>query len=231
MRTCFSPGAIRFLKGLKRNNDRAWFNDRKAIYETEVQAPWLALIDEVNAALADFAPAYVRPARKAAMRIYRDIRFSNNKLPYKTHVAAWWSTTATARTSGGGFYAHVSPTEVVVAAGVYMPQPEQLLAIRRYLQHDPAPMRAMLADKKLRRLLPVLDNNPLTRAPKGFAPDDDAMDLLRCRQWALSATLPGELAQSPTLGAEIVKRFRAAAPMVALLNTPLTGERARKSLF
>ena len=91
MPTHFNPAAIRFLKGLKKHNDRTWFNDRKPIYEAEVQLPWFALIDEVNGALTDFAPDCVKPARKAMFRIYRDTRFSNNKLPYKTHVGAWWS--------------------------------------------------------------------------------------------------------------------------------------------
>ncbi len=232
MPTCFSPAAMRFLKGLKTHNDRTWFNERKSIYESEVQGPWLVLIDEINAAFADFAPNYVKSARKAAMRIYRDIRFSPNKQPYKTHVAAWWSTTTTERTSGGGFYAHVSPAEVLVAAGVYMPQPDQLLAIRRYLQEHQAELRTMLADKKLRKLLPDFDSQPLTRVPKGFAADDPAADLLLCRQWALSVKLPGELATSPKLLHEIVSRFRAAAPMVELLNTPLLAvKKPPKSLF
>lgn len=231
MPTHFTPAGIKFLKGLKAHNDRVWFNDRKAVYEAEVQAPWLLLLDEVNRAFAEFAPEYVKPARKAALRIYRDIRFSADKRPYKTHVAAWWSTTTMVRTSGGGFYAHVSPEEVVIAAGVYMPQPEQLLAVRRHLQEHHAEFRTLLADKKRRKLLPELDSNPLKRMPKGFAADDPAAELLLCRQWALSARLPGELATSPKLLHEIVTRFRSAAPVVAFLNTPLLRKVPRKSLF
>src|SRR6187402_2536151 len=172
MATHFAPAGIKFLKGLKRHNDRTWFADRKGIYEEQVQAPWLALIDEINEALHDFAPDCVKPAKKAMFRIYRDTRFSNNKLPYKTHVGAWWSPASLAKTSGGGFYAHVGSDEVVVAAGVYMPQPEQLLAIRRHMQQSHAEMRAMLADKKLRTLMPEFDSNPLKRMPKGFPADD-----------------------------------------------------------
>ncbi|AFL90577.1 hypothetical protein Terro_4380 [Terriglobus roseus DSM 18391] len=232
MATHFAPAGIKFLKGLKRHNDRTWFADRKGVYEAEVQAPWLALIDEINEALIEFAPECVKPAKKAMFRIYRDTRFSNNKLPYKTHVGAWWSPASLAKTSGGGFYAHVGSDEVVVAAGVYMPQPEQLLAIRRHMQQAHGEMRAMLADKKLRKLMPELDSNPLKRMPKGFAAEDPAADLLLCRQWALSATLPVDVAMTPKLGSEIVKRFRAMAPMVALLNAPLLRSAApRKSLF
>ncbi len=228
----FSPASIRFLQQLKRNNDRDWFNARKDVFIREVQEPWLAIVEGVNQALLEFAPDYVKPARKVAMRIYRDIRFSKDKRPYKTNVAAWWSTTTTERTSGGGFYTHVSDKDVVIAAGVYMPMPPQLLAIRRYLQEHHAELRSLLGDAKLRKLLPTLDNNPLTRMPKGFLPDDPAGDLLLFRQWALSATLPLEVATTPKLLLEIRKRFTAAAPLVALLNTPLLAMRTpKKTIF
>jgi uncharacterized protein (TIGR02453 family) len=231
MATHFSAAGIKFLKGLKRNNDRAWFADRKPIYEAEVLQPWLTLIDEINDSLTGFAPEYIKPARKAMFRIYRDTRFSKDKRPYKHHVGAWWSPSSLGKTSGGGFYAHVGADEVVVAAGVYMPQPEQLLAIRRHLQQHHAEMRTMLAGKKLRRLMPDLDSNPLKRMPKGFVQDDPAADLLLCRQWALSATLPVDVATTPKLVREIVERFREAAPMVGLLNAPLAQRTPRKSLF
>ncbi len=216
MPTHFRPAAVRFLKGLKRNNDRTWFNDRKTVYEAELLAPWLALIDEVNEGLARFAPDCVKPARKAMFRIYRDTRFSNNKLPYKTHIGAWWSPASLEKTSGAGFYAHVGADEVVIAAGAYMPQPEQLLAIRRHLQTHHAELRAVLADKKLRRLLPEFDNNPLTRMPKGFMADDPAADLLLCRQWALSTRLPVDVATTPKLLEEILNRFRAVSPVIVV---------------
>lgn len=229
----FSAAAVRFLKALKRNNDRDWFQARKPLFEARVQAPWFAVIEAVNESFAEFAPAYVKPARKAALRIYRDIRFSSDKRPYKHHVGAWWSTTTTERTSGGGFYAQVSGEDVVIAAGVYMPLAAQLLLIRRHLQQHHESLQAMLADRKLRGLLPDFDNHPLKRMPKGFPADDAAGELLLCRQWALSVRLPVEVATGPELVDEITKRFRAAAPMVALLNAPLLAavKAPRKSLF
>ena len=121
---------------------------------------------------------------------------------------------------------------MVIAAGVYMPQPEQLLAIRRHMQQEHAAMRSLLNDKSLRRLMPEFDNNPLQRMPKGFAAEDPAADLLLCRQWALSTRLPVDVATTPALVPEILKRFRSAAPMVALLNTPLLpAATRRRSLF
>ncbi len=87
----FHPEALKFLKNLEKNNKREWFNERKAIYESELKEPMLAVIRKITDAMTDFAPNHVRPAEKSLFRIYRDTRFSNNKLPYKTHVAAWWS--------------------------------------------------------------------------------------------------------------------------------------------
>ena len=190
----------------------------------------LALIDEVNRALLGFAPEYVRPPQKTMMRIYRDIRFSTDKRPYKTNVAAWWARAGLEKTSGGGFYFEINPASVVVAAGVYMPEREQLLAIRNYLSagggNHHAEMRKLLASRKLASVMTAFDGLKLTRAPKGFDPDDPAIDLLLCRQWGVSATWPAEEAQKPGLAKSIVDCFRRATPLVTLLNAPLIGKTA-----
>lgn len=226
----FSEKSLKFLRGLKRNNDREWFEPRKPIYEAELKAPMLAIIDAINQAMLDFAPDNVHPPRKCMMRIYRDVRFSADKSPYKSRVSAWWARAGLEKTSGGGFYFSLSPTEVTIAAGVYMPEREQLLAIRRYLVDHHQELRALLAGKKLRAKLQEFEGLRLTRPPKGFNPDDPAMDLLLCRQWGIAATLPVETAITPTLVKEIVERFRLAAPVVALLNQPLLGK-PKKPLF
>jgi uncharacterized protein (TIGR02453 family) len=234
MSTVFTPAALKFLRSLARNNDREWFTPRKAVFETELKAPMLALIEEINHDLLEFAPDYVRPAQKAMMRIYRDTRFSNNKLPYKIQVAAWWSRHGLEKTSGGGFYLSLSATEVTIAAGCYMPHPEQLLAIRRHLSaaggNQHGELRRLLASKKLLAVMQPFDPDEegrpkLTRAPKGFSPGDAALDLLLYRQWGVSATLPSGEALKPTLRKEIVQRFKLATPLVDLLNAPLLASR------
>jgi uncharacterized protein (TIGR02453 family) len=218
----FNEAALKFLRSLKRNNDRNWFNPRKPIYEAEVKAPMLALIGAINEAFADFAPDFVRDPAKCMMRIYRDTRFSANKLPYKDHAAAWWARRGMEKTSGAGFYFDLSPTQITVAAGCYMPEREQLLAIRRHLLECHQKFRALAGAKKLKALsMMPLEPVMMTRPPKGFAVDHPAIDLIMQRQWGFSAHLPVDLALTPSLLAEIVKRFRAAAPLVSLLNEPL----------
>jgi len=214
---------MKFLRGLKRHNDRTWFEDRREIYERAVKAPMLTLIDEINHAMAEFAPDHVRPAPKVMMRIYRDIRFSNDKRPYKTHVAAWWSRHGMEKTSGGGYYLHVSPEEVHVSGGCYMPRPEQLLAVRRWMSANHEQYRAL--EKKA---LKPRKGEPapmtrvawemLTRMPKGFAADDAADELLRAKAWGIHTLLPGDVALKPGLAKEIVAGFRRAAPLVDKLN-------------
>jgi len=227
MATHFSNEAMKFLRGLKRNNDRVWFDARKSVYEQELKAPMLALIGEVNEAMVEFAPMHIRPPQKIMMRIYRDIRFAKDKRPYKTHVSAWWVRDGLEKTSGAGFYFHVSPEEVVIAAGVYMPEREQLLAIRRYLAEHHAEFRALMKGKKLRSLMEENDGAPLTRAPKGFPEDHPAIELLKNKQWGVSVRLPGETATKASLVKDVVQRFRVAAPVIAMLNEPLVGKPKR----
>src|ERR1700729_826973 len=194
MATYFSNDAMKFLRGLKRNNDRVWFEARRGVFEKELKEPMLALIGEVNEAMAEVAPMHVRPPQKIMMRIYRDIRFAKDKRPYKTHVSAWWVRDGLQKTSGAGFYFSVSPDEVVVAAGAYMPEREQLLAIRRYLAENHEEFRAVMKGKKMRSLMTEDDGSALTRAPKGFPEDHPAIDLLKKKQWAVWSRLPVERA-------------------------------------
>jgi uncharacterized protein (TIGR02453 family) len=110
-----------------------------------------------------------------------------------------------------------------------MPEREQLMAIRTFLLDHHEELRALLNDKKLLRLFSLDHGEPLSRPPKGFPKEHPAMDLLKCRQWAVVATLPAETALAPGLVERAVEHFRTAAPLVALLNRPLTAAGERKS--
>jgi uncharacterized protein (TIGR02453 family) len=224
----FSEESLKFLRGLKRNNNREWFEPRKALFEAVLKAPMLRVIEGVTAAMTEFAPNHVRPAQKCMMRIYRDTRFSNDKTPYKTQVAAWWARQGLEKTSGGGYYLHLSADELVMAAGVYMPEREQLMAIRTFLLEHHDELRGLLRDKKLLRLFTPDHGEMLTRPPKGFPNDHPAMDLLKCRQWAVMTKVPAREAVDADPVKKIVTHFRAAAALVELLNRPLLPGREEK---
>ena len=227
MPTHFSPETMKFLRGLARHNEREWFNARKHVYESELKAPMLALVDEITQAMVEFAPEHMRPANKIMMRIYRDTRFSNDKRPYKRHLSAWWSRRGMEKTSGGGFYLQISPQEVMVAAGVYMPQREQLLDIRRWMAEHHAEYRALVKSvlKSKSAGFAEIEAEALTRMPKGFASDHPADKLLRAKNWGVRCALPAEAALRPQFAREIVRRMRLAAPVVEALNGAILSAR------
>jgi uncharacterized protein (TIGR02453 family) len=229
----FRPEGLAFLRNLKRHNDRAWFTPRKAVFETELKEPMLAIIRKVSEAMENFAPAYVRPAEKCLFRIYRDTRFSADKKPYKTHVAAWWMQEGLKKTSGAGFYFHVDDKEVIIAAGAWMPEKDQLAAIRHWLLEHHAEFRRLLRTAAIRKVFGEFEGNALTRPPKGFPCEHPAMDLIRCRQWGLSTSLPASAALKTDFAAVLARHFRLAAPVVAALNAPILATLAprKKVLF
>jgi uncharacterized protein (TIGR02453 family) len=230
----FTPEGLRFLRGLARNNNRDWFNARKPVYEAQIKRPILAVIETVTGAMMDFAPGHVRAPESIMMRIYRDTRFSNNKLPYKPHASAWWVHDGLAKTSGAGFYLHVSGKQVEIAAGAFMPDTEQLLAIRRFLTEHHLEYRKLAQARGLRRLLVDEESGePLSRSPKGFPAEHPAAALYRQKRWGFSASLEPEMATAADFAKVVASYFRAAAPLVALLNRPLlaAAERPRKPLF
>jgi uncharacterized protein (TIGR02453 family) len=217
----FSPEAIDFLRKLMRNNRREWFEARRDVYERELKQPMLALIERVMHGMTKYAPDHLRPPQKCLLRIYRDTRFSADKTPYKTNVAAWWTRNGLEKTSGGGYYLHITPTDLVLAAGVYMPPKEQLYAIRRHLLEHHSEFRRLIENKKLRAKMSLHDPQSLTRPPKGFPPEHPATEWIKWRQWGVIATLPASEALNPKLPATVEHYFRLAAPLVDFLNTPL----------
>jgi uncharacterized protein (TIGR02453 family) len=228
----FTEASLKFLRGLAKNNDREWFEPRRHIYESALREPMLALIRRVNVQMADFAPDHVKAPEKTVLRIYRDTRFSANKLPYKQHYAAWWGRQGMPKTSGAGFYFHISAKTVMIAAGLYMPDREQLLAVRRYLLDNHQELRGLLTSRKLRAKMTLSDPHALTRAPKGFPKLDPAMDLILYRNWAVETELSPDAILGKNFQTILTSYFRLAAPVVEFLNRPINGPtRSSRPMF
>ncbi len=224
----FPPEAYSFFKSLKRNNNREWFRARKDLYERHVRMPAVQFVETVNVALARFAPAYVTEPGQAIYRVYRDTRFSHDKTPYKTHVAALFRRRELEKHMSASLYVSVAPDEVEVAGGIYMPGPEQLLDVRKHLAEHHTEFRRILARKKLRTLMGELWGEQMSRVPKGFPSTHPAADLLRYRQWLVYVMLDPAVALTPQFASEIIDRFRVMLPFVEFLNKPLlAGKRAR----
>ncbi|HWC18488.1 MAG TPA: DUF2461 domain-containing protein, partial [Terriglobales bacterium] len=177
-------------------------------------------------------PRYVTPVKKAVFRIYRDTRFSKDKRPYKTHVAATFYLQNLAKAAGPCFYFHFTPKELLVFAGVYMPERDELLAIRNLLAERHQEFREILRGRALRSAMGELQGEQLSRVPKGFNKDHPAEDLIRRHQWFLESILDGSVTTSARMLPEIVSRFRAASPVIEFLAQPFIRQsRPRKLPF
>lgn len=228
----FSPDALAFLRALKRNNRRDWFQPRKEKYEALIKTPMLELVNALNSEFARFAPDYVTPPEKAVYRIYRDTRFSPDKTPYKTHIAAIFPRHTAIKREGAVFYLHFTERELLAFGGVYGPDRDELLAYRTLLAEDYQGFHKILADKKLRRTVGGLQGEQLSRMPKGFPTDHPADGLLRHRQWYLEAILDIKLLTTPRLASELARRFESMTPFVSFLNRPFAQRaKARRMPF
>jgi len=222
----FPPEALQFFRGLASNNNREWFLLRKPLFEEKVKEPMRQLVDALNLALHDFAPEYETDPDKAIFRIYRDVRFSKDKKPYKEQIAA------TFRRSGaphhqGGYYFAISHKGVAVGGGVYMPEPEVLLAIRQRIAERHEECCRILAAHPLRKQLGNLEGAQLSRVPRGFPADHPAADLLRYKYYILYKELPPSLATSPKLYKEIVDRFRIMVPFLQFLTASFASKQKK----
>jgi uncharacterized protein (TIGR02453 family) len=226
----FSPDALSFLRALKRNNRRDWFQPRKEKYEALIKSPMLEFVAALNEEFARFAPAYVTPPEKAVYRIYRDTRFSPNKTPYKTHIAAIFPRHTAVKREGAVFYFHFTEKDLLAFGGVWGPDRDELLAYRTLLQEHHAEFNEILGSRQLRKIVGGLQGDQLSRMPKGFPVDHPAEGLLRQKQWYLESTLDIKLLTTPKVVSELARRFEVMAPMVEFLNRPFAGKEKRKKM-
>ncbi len=226
----FGPEALAFLRSLKRNNRREWFQPRKDVYESSIKAPMLELLGCLNEGFAEFAPKHVTPPQKALFRIYRDTRFSNDKTPYKTHISGIFPLQNSPGKQGGAFYFHFTEKELLVFGGVYTPVPEELLAIRNLIQDRHEELEAILANKTLRKTIGGMQGAQLTRMPKGFSEDHPAATLLRHKQWYLENRLDFGFVTSSKLAVELIRHFQIMAPFVQFLDRQFAPRQAPKKM-
>jgi len=216
----FSADTLTFLKGLKRNNRREWFNARKHLYEAHVREPMTAIVERLADDFRSLAPELVASPKISMYRIYRDTRFSENKAPYKTHIAAVFPTRGLPKHEGAGLYFHISPDEVWIGGGMYMPQPQQLLAVREHIAANVRQLRAIVESPAFRRKV-ELSGHKLTRVPRGFPKDHDAAEYLKYRHFIAGAEFPPAFAASAKFYPTLLSVFREVLPLARFLNAPL----------
>ena len=210
-----------FLKRLKRNNRREWFNARREEYERDIRAPMLAILDRLAVDMRAIAPELL-VGPKSMYRIYRDVRFSENKQPYKTHVAASFRPRNLAKGEGAGMYFHLSPEGVWVGGGMYAPQTPQLHRVREHIAANHRRLRSIVDAPGFTRATDGgLEGEQLQRVPRGFPKDHPAAGYLRYRQFLAGKEFPASFATGPKFYPGVLDVFRRIAPLIRFLNEPL----------
>jgi uncharacterized protein (TIGR02453 family) len=225
----FTAATLRFFRGLKRHNTKPWFESHRAEYEQEVRAPMRALIEELDVRLARFAPEITGDPKRSMFRIYRDIRFSKDKSPYKTNAACWFRhrdaearVGSEAEGGGAGFYFHLAPNSSFVGAGIWMPPRPMLNRLRDAIAEDSAGFeRVVLAPAFRRRYGGLDDEAKLKRMPRGFAETHPAARWLRYQSFTAGRALRDAQVTSVRLAALLEDDFARLLPMVRWLNLAL----------
>ena len=223
MQTTFSGfGApfFDFFEELKHHNNRAWFQDHKAAYERDVVAQMLAFIEAMGPRLSEISEQYTAIAKKSGgsmFRIYRDIRFSRDKTPYKTHAACQFRHVMGRDAHAPGFYVHLEPDRIAVGGGIWQPPSRYLTRIRETIADSPAAWGKIIGDSELTRRFGGIHGDCLKRAPRGYDPSHPHIADLRRKSFFLMQPIGREAAALPSFVDETAAAFRAADPLMRFI--------------
>jgi len=225
----FTPKTLSFLRSLKRNNDRAWFHEHREAYEAHVRGPMMAIVEQLATDFRAFAPELVADPKVSLFRPWRDTRFSHDKAPLKTNVAAVFPNRVLGRMNGAGLYFEVAPAHVWIGGGLYAPDASQLHAVREHIAAHHRQVDAIVTSPAFKKL-GGLKGDTLTRVPRGFAVDHPAAAYLRHKQFLGFREEPAAFAASPAFYERLVSTLKTLAPLVRFLNAPLIGRATGKPL-
>jgi uncharacterized protein (TIGR02453 family) len=222
MATHFDPELFRFLRDLKRHNDRDWFARNRERYEKDVRQPFLAFIADFADPLSRvsrYVVADPRPVGGSMFRIHRDTRFSKDKTPYKTHVAAWFRHDGGKLHDGPGFYLHLEPGRVFAGAGIWHPEPPVLERLRRAVATRGADWKKATGGAFRRTC--TLEGDALVRPPRGFPPDHPLIDDIKRKDFTAITRWTEKDALSPKFVAQLTTFCRTATPFMRFLAKAL----------
>ncbi|MFD2585638.1 DUF2461 domain-containing protein [Croceitalea marina] len=216
-----SKASLDFLKKLAKNNNREWFTTNKEAFkghEADVKAFYNAVMQRLN--------QHDQIEKLKVFRIYRDVRFSKDKTPYKAHFAGFFSRMGLERR--GGYYLRIKPGETFMAAGFWDPNKEDLMRIRKELELDASEFRAILEDSEFKKVWGMLQGDALKTAPKGFDKEHKDIDLIRHKQFIFTKIFTDKEVLSKDFINQVDHSFQAIRPyfdlMSSILTTNLNGE-------
>ena len=215
----FEPRTLRFLEELRANNNRDWFKEHKSRYEEDVLDVALRFIISMQAPLAEIAPRFTAvPTRVGGslMRVYRDTRFSKNKLPYKTNIGIQFRHEQARDVHAPGYYVHIEPEQVFVGVGMWRPDSDSLRGIRERIAARSAEWQRVVDDAKFRRQF-SLGGESLTRPPRGFDKDHACIEDIKRKSFIAVRELDVESCVKPQFQRTVETSFKTAEPLMRFL--------------
>lgn len=222
--------SLDFLKDLKANNNREWFQENKKRYEKS-NKECIAFAEQLLQKLNQSDRIETPSGKKSLFRIYRDVRFSKDKAPYKTNRSGSFRRAGADRR--GGYYFSIEPGNTLVGGGFYAPNKDDLQLIRSQIELDSSPLREVLNDKKFKRYFGELRGEQLKTSPRGFSPDDPNIDLLRYKNFYIMHSFTDKEVLAEDFADKMHEGFKLLRPffdvMTEYLTTDLNGESTIKT--
>jgi uncharacterized protein (TIGR02453 family) len=223
----FSPyitsQVFNFLKELKENNDKIWFQENKKRYEKHVREPLIKFISDFAFRLAQISQHYVADPRKVGgsmFRIHRDIRFSKDKSPYKTHAGIQFRHESGKDVHAPGFYLHLEPGNVFTAAGIWQPDPATLKKIRDAIVENPERWQRIFTDKKSSTIY-KLEGEQLKKAPRGYDPEHPLIEDLKRKDFYVFTSFSEKEACATDFIDRYATACQIASPFMEFLTTAI----------
>ena len=215
----FPKECLHYLKQLKRNNNREWFERHKEEFERNAKTPMLSFIAALQPHFTRFAPEFDLNPKRSVFRIYRDIRFSSDKTPYKTHIAAHFVLRGMPKGFiGSGYYIQIEPGEFFVGGGIYLPDNDQLKMIRKAIAAHGKEFLSIIENRRFRKYFAPFEWSKLQRVPKGYDENHPMADWLKFKQFFVGISLPESECYTESLVGEVAGICEEAAPLVRFLN-------------
>ena len=212
----FTPSLYKYMRDLAAHNEREWFQANKDRYLAELRDPALQFITDFGPHLMKISPAFradPRPTGGSLFRIYRDVRFSKNKQPYKDHTGLHFRHVAGKDAHTPGFYLHLQPGGSFVGVGLWHPDNPTLKLIRDALVRDPGLWKKAVGNKRFKDHFTV-SGDSLKRPPKGYDPDHPLIDVLKMKDFTAFASLTQKQVTSAGFVEEFAGMCRAGSSLV-----------------
>jgi uncharacterized protein (TIGR02453 family) len=224
MAAYFSDASFKFLRGLARNNDKAWFAAHRPQYEEHVRQPFLRLLADLQPDLAAVSPHFRSDPKTVGgslFRIYRDTRFSGDKDPYKPWQGARLYHERSRQVPAPSFYLHLQPGQCFVGGGVWHPEPDTQRRVRQFIFDNPGSWKAAAYEKKFRRRFDMEEGEKLSRPPRGFPADFEFIEDLKHRNFVFWRDIDDATMTGPRLRQTIAADLAALAPFMDYLCAAL----------